>query len=76
MGKKKICPNCKKEGKDSKKQRFERSMIIRLLKGIRAAGIQEKAEETKEFCYDCWKKELRSYMKPYAEQLGKSAENW
>ena len=76
MGKKKICPNCNKEGKDSKKQRIERSIVMRMLKGIKVAGIKEKDEDTKDLCFECWKKEMRSMMKPYAEQLGKSAENW
>lgn len=76
LGKKKICPNCKQEIKDSKVQRVERGGVMRMLKMIRAAGIQEKNEETKEFCYECWKKELRAFMKPYAQALGKSAEDW
>ena len=76
MGKKKICPNCKKEGKDSKKERMERFGVMRMLKMIKAAGIKETDEDTKDLCYDCWKKELRSFMKPYAEQLGKTVKDW
>lgn len=51
-------------------------MVIKLLKAIKTAGIQEKDEETKKFCYSCWKRELRSMMKPYAQMLGKNAEDW
>ena len=75
MGKK-ICPNCNKEFKDSRKQKIERGSIMRALKMIKVVGISEKNEETKEFCYDCWKKELRSTMKPFAQMLGKAAEDW
>lgn len=75
MGKK-ICQNCGNEKKDSKKQRIERSTIMKLLKMIKVIGISEKDEETKRFCYDCWKKEMRSMMKPFAQMLGKSAEDW
>lgn len=74
--KKKFCPACKIPVNDSKTQKMERSTVIRLLKLIRVAGIKEKHEETKDMCYDCWKKELRSMMKPYAEQLGKAVEDW
>ena len=76
MGKKKICPNCGEEIKDSRTQKFERSAVIRMLKLIKVVGIKEKHEETKDLCYNCWKKELRSMMKPYAEQLGKAVEDW
>ena len=76
MGKQKKCPKCEKWKKDSRKQRIERSTVMRMLKMIKVAGIKEKDEETKKLCYDCWKKELRSMMKPFAEQLGKSAEDW
>lgn len=76
MGKKKYCPNCGNEKKDSKKQKVERGTVMRLLKLIKVAGINEKDKETKPLCYDCWKKELRSTMKPFAEQLGKDAEDW
>lgn len=76
MGKKQKCPQCKREFKDSKKQKMERWGVMRMLKGIKVAGIKEKDEETKKLCYDCWKKELRSMMKPYAEQLGVAAKDW
>jgi len=76
MGKKKPCPNCKFEFKDSTKQKFERRSVMRLLRMINVAGVKEKDEETKDFCFDCWKKEMRSMMKPFAEQLGKDASDW
>lgn len=76
MGKKRICPECGNEIKDSRSQKAERSMIMKMLKLIKAAGIQEKDEETKDMCYGCWKTALRSMMKPYAQALGKSAEDW
>ena len=75
MGKK-ICPNCNKEFKDSKTQRMERGSIMRMLKMIKIIGISEKDKETKGLCYSCWKKELRSVMKPFAQMLGKTAEDW
>ena len=76
MGKKKICPKCNQVIKDSRKQRIERSAVMKMLKMIKVAGIKEKDEETKDFCFDCWKKELRSMIKPYAEALGKAVEDW
>lgn len=75
MGKK-ICGSCGSEIKDSRRQKAERSMVIKLLKTIKVVGIQEKDEATKGFCYDCWKAELRSMVKPFAQMLGKSAEDW
>lgn len=74
--KKKMCPKCKQEIKDSKKQKIERSTVIRLLKLIKVAGIKAQDEATKDLCYDCWKKEMRSMMKPYAQALGKAVEDW
>lgn len=76
MGKKKICPKCNREFKDSKMQRLKRRGFIGSLKGIKVAGIQEMNEDTKDFCYECFEKELRSHLKPFAQELGKSAENW
>lgn len=76
MGKKRMCPECGEEIKDSMKQKMERSMVIKLLKTVKVVGIQEKDEETKGFCYGCWKTALRSMMKPFAQMLGKSAEDW
>jgi len=76
LGKKQKCPQCKREFKDSKKQKIKRRAVMMMLKGIKVAGIKEKHEETKKFCHDCWRKELRSMIKPYAEQLGKAVEDW
>ena len=75
MGKK-MCPKCNQEFEDSKQQKIERGICIRSLKMIHVAGIDEKHEETKDYCYNCWKIELRSLMKPFAEQLGKDASKW
>lgn len=76
MGKKKICPECGAKIRDSRSQKAERKTVIFLLKRIKVAGIEEKDEETKGFCYDCWKTALRSMIKPFAQMLGKSAEDW
>ena len=76
MGKKKICPKCEEEIKDSKKQRIERSAVMRMLKMIKVAGIKAQDEGTKDLCYQCWKKEMRSMIKPYAQALGKAVEDW
>jgi len=76
MGKNKICVECGSEIKDSKKQKLERGSVIRMLKMIKIASIEETDEETKKMCYDCWKKQLRSVMKPFAQSLGKNAEDW
>lgn len=75
MGKK-TCPKCNLEFEDTTGQKFERGAVIRMLKGIHVMGIDEKHEETKDYCYNCWKTGLRSLMKPFAEQLGKDASNW
>lgn len=76
MGKRKICPKCGNEKRDSRKQKFERGTVMRMLKMIKVAGIKEKDEETKDFCFGCWKKELRAVVKPFAQELGKTAEDW
>lgn len=72
----KICPECGDQFKDTMQQKAERALVIRLLKTINTAGVDEKDEETKDFCFCCWKTALRAMMKPYAEMLGKNAESW
>ena len=76
MGKKKTCPKCSQEFEDSKKERLERGAVERMLSMIKVAGLDEVKQETKECCYACWKIAFRSMMKPYAQQLGQSAEGW
>lgn len=76
MGKKKSCPKCGKEFQDSRKEKAERFSIETLLKGIKLAEIDELKKETEDSCYCCWKARFRTVMKPYAQALGKTADDW
>lgn len=74
MGKK-TCPKCQKEFEDSKGQKAQRTMVVRMLKMIHVAGVDAKHEETKNDCFCCWEKDFKTMLKPYADQLGVKV-NW
>ena len=72
----KICSECGEKIQDSRKQKAELSMVIKSLRMIRVAGVKELEESTKDDCAKCKKKAFRSLLKPYAQALGKKAEEW
>jgi len=72
----KKCGKCGLFYKDSTGQKMERTTVQRMLKMINVAGIEEAQKESKEWCYNCWKKKFRALMKPFAQQLGKVTKEW
>lgn len=76
MGKMNTCPECGEEFKLSWKQKGKMSSIMKMLKMIKIAGIEEKDKELKDCCFLCWEKEMKATMKPFAQALGQSAEMW
>jgi hypothetical protein len=76
LGKEKTCSECGSQYKNSKADSFKKNMIMKALKGIKVAGIKQIEIDTKNMCFDCWKKIMRAHMKPFAQALGESAEDW
>lgn len=72
----KICSECGCEIQDSRKDSAELSATIKMLKMIKVAGIKETEESMKDCCVQCKKKAYRTVMKPFAQALGKTAEDW